>query len=192
MLAAILAANAHLRGVLFDRPSVIAGDVSSELAGFRRALRAGGRDFFTSVPAGHDVYVLSHVLHDWDDEDAARILTNCRAAMNDGGRVVIVEGVLGRGGPPHPVKIRDVGMLVLTGRRRADRARVSRPARRRRPAPHRHHPDAHHVEHPAGSLTRPRKDDPRSRACMSLVRTTPVVNARRRYAPVLPRDRQAG
>ena len=87
MLAAILAANAHLRGVLFDRPSVIAGDVSSELAGFRRALRAGGRDFFTSVPAGHDVYVLSHVLHDWDDEHTARILTNCRAAMNDGGRV---------------------------------------------------------------------------------------------------------
>ena len=51
-------------------------------------------DFFASVPAGADAYVLSRVLHDWDDEDAGRILARVRAAMGDGSRLLVVEAIL--------------------------------------------------------------------------------------------------
>ena len=51
-------------------------------------------DFFSSVPAGGDVYVLKSVLHDWDDDRCVAILRTCRAAMDDAARLVIVELIL--------------------------------------------------------------------------------------------------
>jgi hypothetical protein len=51
-------------------------------------------DFFSSVPAGADVYVLKSVLHDWDDERCIAILQSCRAAMDAGARLAIIELLL--------------------------------------------------------------------------------------------------
>ena len=67
-------------------------------------------DFFRSVPRGGDAYVLN-------DEHAFGILRNCRAAIEDGGRLLIVEKILPPGDEPHFGKVLDVAMLVITGGR---------------------------------------------------------------------------
>ena len=122
-LTAILKAFPGLRGTLFDRPDV-AADARTRLAaaGLTDRVTVVGGDFFEGVPAGGDVYVLSRVLHDWDDEKAVRILTSCRRAMPDRGRgrVVIVDAILGEHAHDQPAAVRmDLHMLVLaTGRER--------------------------------------------------------------------------
>jgi hypothetical protein len=96
LLAALLAAHpVPLRGLLYDRPQVVAGAGAvlgaAGIAG-RCAVEAG--DFFERVPKGGEVYLLSQVLHDWDDAACGRILGRCRAAMRAGARLVVVERVL--------------------------------------------------------------------------------------------------
>jgi hypothetical protein len=81
VLIRLLQWNAQLRAVLFDRPAMIEAarvQVGNAGLGDRCELVAG--DFFEGVPAGGDVYLLSWVLHDWDDEQALRILRACRQA----------------------------------------------------------------------------------------------------------------
>ena len=72
-------------------------------------------DFFKAVPAGGDVYVLSHIIHDWDENCCLTILRNIHSAMNANGRLLIVEMVLPEGDAPHPGKMLDILMLVATG-----------------------------------------------------------------------------
>ena len=83
LLAAILVEHPHLRGLLFDRPQVVAqaGGVLQTPALTGRCEIVGG-DFFQGVPKGADAYVLANVLHDWDDAQAVRILAACRQAMS--------------------------------------------------------------------------------------------------------------
>ncbi|MGK5496589.1 methyltransferase [Streptomyces sp. URMC 125] len=115
-LDAILRAAPHLRGVLFDRPAVVdAVRAAGTFDGRECALRAG--DFFESVPSGADTHLLCSVLHDWTDERCAVILRNSRAALEPGGRLVIVEMLVPPDGSWHPSKWSDIGMMVLTGGR---------------------------------------------------------------------------
>ncbi len=123
LLTEVLAAYPALNGILYDRPNVVdmarPGLDSSE---FSARCQVEGGDFFTNVPAGGDVYLLKHIVHDWDDERSAVILRNCREAMNDGGRVLVVEGVMPPGNEPSNSKLWDVVMLALTsgGRERTE------------------------------------------------------------------------
>jgi hypothetical protein len=116
MLAAILTRHAGPRGVLFDQPHIVS-DASSLLKAHgvekRVAIEAG--DFFGNVPAGGDAYVLSHIIHDWNEEQCLTILRHIAKAMTPDGRVLIVEMVLPAGDAPHPGKVLDMGMLVVTG-----------------------------------------------------------------------------
>ena len=59
--------------------------------------------------------MLSHVIHDWSEDQCVAILSNCREAMKPGGRVLIVEMVLPTGDAPHPGKLLDLAMLVMPG-----------------------------------------------------------------------------
>ena len=113
-LAAMLTRHAHLRGVLFDRPAVTE-QAAPGLAALGDRCEVVGGDFFESMPARGDAYLLSHVIHDWDEERALTILRNCREAMGSGGRLLLVEMVIPPGGEPHPGKMLDVMMLSLTG-----------------------------------------------------------------------------
>jgi hypothetical protein len=118
LLAAILSTNSSMHGILFDQPQVVAG--APELltrAGVadRCAIVAG--DFFKSVPSGADAYLLKYVIHDWDDEQAVRILRTCRAAVRDHGKLLLVELVLKPGNEPDPAKMVDLNMLVMNGGR---------------------------------------------------------------------------
>jgi hypothetical protein len=116
MLAAILSRHAAPRGVLFDRPHVV-----HEAAALLKAHGVEDRvtiepgDFFESVPAGGDAYLLSHVIHDWNEEQCLTILGHCRKAMKPDGRLLIVETVLPTGDTPHQGKILDMVMLVVPG-----------------------------------------------------------------------------
>ena len=105
--------------MLLDRPAAIPG-ARERLAAAGLSARADcvEGDFFASVPAGADAYLLSRVIHDWGDEDAVRILATCRAAMPAGARLLLVEAVLPERASGAPEAIRmDLHMLVLFGAR---------------------------------------------------------------------------
>jgi hypothetical protein len=122
LLAAILAANPHVHGVLYDLPHVIAaGGAPLKEAGVDDRCERIGGDFFESVPTGGDAYLLSNIIHDWDDDLSVRILANCRAALNDHGRVLLGEVVLPNTTEPHPAKWIDLQMLIMgSGRQRTE------------------------------------------------------------------------
>ena len=115
VLAAILAAHPHLRGVLFDLPHVITG-APQTLArqGVGDRAECVGGDFFESVPAGGDAYLVSLVLHDWPDPQAQRILANI-AAAGRGARLLVLDFVVPPGDAPHISKISDLNMLAMMG-----------------------------------------------------------------------------
>ncbi len=118
LLALLLEENPQLRGVLFDRESVVAGAprTFAEFGVADRAQVVGG-DFFGSVPHGADIALLCAVIHDWDDEPAAAILRTVVQALPADGRVLIVENVIPDGNEAHPGKLIDLEMLLMTGGR---------------------------------------------------------------------------
>ena len=123
LLTDILTAYPTLRGILYDRPSVVEA-AGPELASgeYGKRCQVVGGDFFANVPAGGDLYMLKHIIHDWDDARSAIILRNCREAMAAGGRVLVVEGVMPPGNVASNSKLWDVVMLALTpgGRERTE------------------------------------------------------------------------
>jgi hypothetical protein len=76
-----------------------------------------GGDFFAEVPSGGDAYVLAQILHDWDDERCVEILKQCRRAIRDDGKLLVVELVLPEGQEQFFGKWLDLHMLVLLGAR---------------------------------------------------------------------------
>jgi O-methyltransferase domain len=125
LLRTVLAAHPHLRGVLFDLPAVIAeGRVLLSEASLAERCEMLAGDFFERVPSGGDAYLLSWIVHDWDDRAATHILANTRAALGDGGRLLLIEMVLPSGDETAGTtaveklaKAMDLQMLVLTGGR---------------------------------------------------------------------------
>ncbi|CAM03302.1 methyltransferase family protein [Saccharopolyspora erythraea NRRL 2338] len=115
LLAEVLRAHPTLRGVLYDAPHVIeevrrAGGVAADE---RVELVAG--DFFDSVPRGGDVYLLSRILHGFDDEACVRILASCREAMGEDATLLIVERVLPEGTEPSLALGYNLHMLAVMG-----------------------------------------------------------------------------
>jgi hypothetical protein len=117
LLAAILKVHPSLRGVLADLPHVLDG-AQRRLTAENVAERCEvvGADFFKSVPEG-DTYLLKWIIHDWDDERAEVILKNCAAAMNPGGRVLLVESIVKSRNGCSLAEFMDLAMLVMTGGR---------------------------------------------------------------------------
>jgi hypothetical protein len=117
-LGAILEKHPHLRGLLFEMPHVIerarlAWENSPQGARFEFE----GGDFFRAVPAGGEIYVLKKIIHDWDDGRALKILQNCRRAMPDNGRLLLIELVVPPGNAPSFSKLLDLLMLIWPGGR---------------------------------------------------------------------------
>jgi SAM-dependent methyltransferase len=118
LLATVLQANPGMRGVLLEMSHVTeAARTRLAAAGLGDRCTVEAGDFFAAVPPGGDAYVLSHVIHDWDEARCRTILANCRRAMGPGGRLLLVEAVLPPGDTPHPGKMLDLVMLTLTGGR---------------------------------------------------------------------------
>lgn len=118
LLAAMLQAHPTMRGVLFDQPHVVAnaGPLLREAGVAERCELVGG-DFFESVPAGGDLYILRDIIHDWEDEPATRILRNCLSVMQPQGKVALIEMVLGQPNCVELGPMMDLHMLILPGGR---------------------------------------------------------------------------
>jgi O-methyltransferase domain/Dimerisation domain len=107
-------ANPMLHGVVFDRPNIV-DDAVEQIArrGFEERTEVVGGDFFESVPPA-DLYLLKFILHDWDDERCIRILQRCREAMTTGGKIAIVEMVVGELSDPGFGAVMDINMLAAS------------------------------------------------------------------------------
>jgi hypothetical protein len=118
LLAAILQATPQSRGILFDLPPVVAGAprILAEHQVQDRVDVVEG-SFFDAIPEGGDAYVLKSVIHDWPDDDAARILGNVRKAAAPGKHVLLVEFVIPRHNREFVGKWTDLEMLVVAGAR---------------------------------------------------------------------------
>jgi len=116
LLSQVLKSNPDMKGILFDVPPVIAGaEALLEREGVAGRVEKVTGDFFASVPAGADAYIMKHIIHDWDDARATKILQNIREAMPSDGKVLIVETVVPEGNEPHYSKLLDLEMLSSPG-----------------------------------------------------------------------------
>jgi hypothetical protein len=115
LMATILARHPHLVGIVFDRPGI-----AEECRAFLLARGLSGRctfvggDFFTAVPEAGDLYILSHILHDWGDDDAQRILTVCRQAMRRGAKLLVLEAPMSFTGKAESEIPADMLLLATT------------------------------------------------------------------------------
>jgi hypothetical protein len=95
LLMAVLESHPEMTGVLLDLPPVIErARQQPAISGLTERCQFVAGNFFHTVPAGADVYLLKAVLHDWDDENCGLILRNCRRALSRNGRILLVERIL--------------------------------------------------------------------------------------------------
>ena len=116
VLCAVLKQHGKLKGILYDRPDVVErARENIAAAGLAQRCEAVGGNFFDAVPPGGDAYLLRHIIHDWDDEQATAILRNCRKVMNPGSRLLVIESVIPPGNNPFFGKLLDLTMLIIPG-----------------------------------------------------------------------------
>ena len=120
ILCEVLSRYPQMKGILFDMPNVIEEATCHicELKMDDRCRTIKG-DFFESIPGGADAYYLQHIIHDWADEPALKILANCRRALEgrQDGRLLIVDAVIPETPEPHFSKLLDLEMLLMPGGR---------------------------------------------------------------------------
>src|SRR5262249_46487951 len=96
---------------LLDLPHVVSGAEPLRVPGLAERCEIVEGDFFESVLAGGDAYILSRVIHDWDDATALKILASCRRAIRPDGRLLLIEGVSKPPNEPDPSKFLDVWFI---------------------------------------------------------------------------------
>jgi hypothetical protein len=117
VLAGILAAQPHLRGMLFDQPAVVANPEELARAGVAVRCEVVGGSFFEGVPGGADVYLMKAILHDWEDPECVAILRAIRREILADGALLVVERVIGPPNADLEGKLSDLHMLVMPGGR---------------------------------------------------------------------------
>jgi len=116
LLAAILAANPEVRGVLFDLPHVVATAAPVlAAAGVETRCKVVDGSMFEAVPDGCAAYVMKFIIHDWDDADCIRILQVCRRAMPSDAKLFVIDRLVGPPNEDPAVKFSDLHMLVGPG-----------------------------------------------------------------------------
>jgi O-methyltransferase domain len=126
-MVAMLSACPQMRGLVLDLPHV-ATEAGARLqeAGLAGRCEVVGGDIFESVPSGGSAYLLARVIHDWADEEAQKILTNCRRAMGPDSVLLMVERVMPEQIDAQPTSralaVSDLNMLVMTGGRERTQA----------------------------------------------------------------------
>jgi ubiquinone/menaquinone biosynthesis C-methylase UbiE len=117
LLSAVLAANPKLRGTLFDMAEAIAAAKRGEGGPLPGVSFVSGDVFATPAPAGGDLYLIRHLLHDYEDRDCVRILTNVRSAMQPQARLLVLEAPLPSDDSPGPGRWLDLQVMLLCGGR---------------------------------------------------------------------------
>ena len=114
----ILKANPGLKGTVAERPSVV--DSANDFIrnqGFESRCKVVPCDFFTSIPGGSDGYLMSNILHDWEDEKCLTILKNCYNAMKPGTKLLVIEALIPEGNAFSIAKLLDLEVFVMGGGR---------------------------------------------------------------------------
>jgi hypothetical protein len=116
LIVSILKEYPNLQGILFDLPHVVSdAEHFIEVEGLTQRCQIVGGNFFESVPSGGNAYILKQIIHDWDDAQAIAILKNCRRAMVEKGKVLLIETVIPLINEPSFSKFVDLEMLVGSG-----------------------------------------------------------------------------
>jgi hypothetical protein len=87
LLKAVLGKSPQSKGILFDMESAMSNNVLDEV---KERVEFVAGSFFDKIPAA-DCMLLKTVIHDWNDENSKKILTNCRKALNPGGKIILIE-----------------------------------------------------------------------------------------------------
>ncbi len=113
IIAALLESNPALHGTILELADVVprARTALAERGLSSRCQVVEG-DFFKAVPPA-DIHILKQIIHDWDDEQSVRILSNCARALERNGRVILIERVLPEDERPSYAALADLNMLVL-------------------------------------------------------------------------------
>ncbi len=115
LLAKVLEKNPSAKGVLFEQPQVLEGNIlAKEGVAERTALVSG--DFFAEIPVVADIYLMKFIIHDWNDAQSVAILNNLAKSAPKGSKLLLVETVVEEDdNAPSLSKIMDLNMLVMTG-----------------------------------------------------------------------------
>jgi SAM-dependent methyltransferase len=116
-LAAVLEQYSDLHGVLIDLPEVVVKASELETSKFADRCEVVGGNALNAVPTGGDIYMIKRVIMSFSDDDAGKILSNCRAAMRPDGKVLVIDPMLPDGNKPHYNRLTDLLMLVVPGGR---------------------------------------------------------------------------
>ncbi|MBL0137191.1 MAG: methyltransferase [Bacteroidetes bacterium] len=115
-LMAILDKAPQATGIVFDEEYVVDETIKTiEERGFSKKCSVSAGNFFEAVTEGADIYLMKHVLHDWNDEQSVQILRNCSEAMHSGSKMLVIEAVIPTGNTRHPGKFMDINMMAMTG-----------------------------------------------------------------------------
>jgi hypothetical protein len=116
LMAAILKQDPQLRGIIVELPALIEGARQVlEAPGVAARCEIVAGDYFTSVPRGGNVYLLKSIIHGMTEENALRVLQNCRRSMADGGRLLVIQVIVPPGNAPARIKMNDILHLVEGG-----------------------------------------------------------------------------
>lgn len=116
-LAALLSQQLGATGILAELPHVVSlAPGVLQQAGVVDRCEMVGCDFFETVPSGGDVYILKHIIHDWDDERARTVLRNCHRSMGASAQLLIIDPVLAQRPSPEGAigYLMDMTMLAVT------------------------------------------------------------------------------
>ena len=113
IIGALLEANAALLGTILERADVVPrAEAALAERGLSSRCRVIEGDFFKSVPEA-DLFILKYIVHDWDDQQSVKLLSNCARALRPNGRVILIEWVMPEHGKPSAAALSDLNMLVL-------------------------------------------------------------------------------
>ncbi len=115
-ITGVLQHQTALNGILFDLQHVVErAQPRIDEAGLTDRCQLVGGSFFESVPDGGDLYMMRHIIHDWDEEKTALILKNCHQAMSAESKLLVIESVIPEGNQPFGGKFLDLVMLLIPG-----------------------------------------------------------------------------
>lgn len=116
LLTAIVKLNPFIQGILYDLPHVeISAKAYLAQQNIEQSITWQSGSFFDQIPLGNNLYILKRILHDWDDELCINILSNCRTAMNNTSKLLIIEAIVSSGNTRDFSKDIDLAMLVIFG-----------------------------------------------------------------------------
>jgi precorrin-6B methylase 2 len=116
-LAAILAKHPKLHGILIDLPEVVANLSLLEISNFADRCQVIAGDILSSIASSGDIFLIKRVMMGFSDENASKVLRNCRAAMNPRGKVLVIDPMLPNGVAPHYNRLTDLLMMAVPGGR---------------------------------------------------------------------------